>query len=37
LFAAALNQHEVNTLSAIRHFSMLSQAIAHIRTGVTKQ
>jgi hypothetical protein len=36
LFAAALNQHEVNTLSAARHFWMLSQAIRHIRTGVAK-
>lgn len=36
LFAAALNQYEVNTLSAAKHFSMLSQAVRHIRTGVAK-
>ncbi len=36
LFAAALNQHDVNTLMAARHFAMLSQAIRHIRTGVAK-
>ena len=36
LLAAALNQHEVNTLAAARHFWMLSQAIRHIRTGVAK-
>ena len=36
LFAAALNQHEVNTLTAVKHFTMLSTAIRHIRTGVTK-
>lgn len=36
LFAAALNQHEVNTLTAMKHFAALSQAIRHIRTGVMK-
>ena len=36
LFAAALNQYEVNNLTATRHFSNLSQAIRHIRTGVMK-
>ncbi|MGL6073008.1 MAG: hypothetical protein ACRC8S_02480 [Fimbriiglobus sp.] len=36
LFGAALNQHEVNTLMATRHFTTLSQAIRHIRTGVIK-
>ena len=36
LLATALNQHEVNTLTAARHFAMLSQAIRHIRTGVAK-
>ena len=36
LLAATLNQHEVTTLTAARHFSMLSQAIRHIRSGVTK-
>lgn len=36
LFAAALNQHEINTLAAARHFWMLSQAVRHIRTGVAK-
>lgn len=36
LFAAALNQHEVNTLAAARHFWTLSQAIRHVRTGVAK-
>ncbi|MFO0848437.1 MAG: hypothetical protein U0871_07765 [Gemmataceae bacterium] len=36
LFAASLNEHEVATLTAARHFAMLSQAIRHIRTGVAK-
>lgn len=36
LLAATLNQHEVSTLTAARHFTMLSQAIRHIRTGVAK-
>jgi hypothetical protein len=36
LFAACLNQHEVTTLNAARHFAMLSQAIRHIRRGVAK-
>jgi hypothetical protein len=36
LFAATLNQHEVITLTAARHFSMLAQTVRHIRTGVTK-
>ena len=36
LFAAALNQFEVNNLTAIRCFASLSQAVRHIRTGVMK-
>jgi hypothetical protein len=36
LFAASLNEHEVKTLNAARHFAMLSQAIRHIRTGVAR-
>jgi hypothetical protein len=36
LFAVSLNQHEVSTLNAAKHFAMLSQAIRHIRTGVAK-
>jgi hypothetical protein len=36
LFAVTLNEHEVATLTAARHFTMLHQAIRHIRTGVAK-
>ena len=36
LFAATLNQHEVTTLSAARHFAMLATAVRHIRGGVAK-
>lgn len=36
LFAACLNEHEVSTLTAARHFSMLHQAIRYIRSGVAK-
>ncbi len=36
LFATSLNEHEVSTMTAPKHFSMLSQAIRHIRRGVTK-
>jgi hypothetical protein len=36
LFAATLNQHEVSTFTAGKHFAMLSQAVRHIRTGVTR-
>lgn len=36
LFAASLNQHEVTTSTAARHFSGLSQALRHIRGGVAK-
>ena len=37
LFAATLNQHEVNTLTTARHFYALAQAVRHVRTGVTKR
>jgi hypothetical protein len=37
LFAASLNQHEVSTLTAGRHYYALSQAVRHIRGGVTKK
>ena len=37
LFAVTLNEYEVRTLMAHRHFSMLSLAIRHIRTGVTRK
>jgi len=36
LLAVALNQFEVNNLTAMRHFATLSQAVRHIRTGVMK-
>ncbi len=36
LFATTLNQYEVSTLTAAKHFAMLSQALRHIRTGVAK-
>lgn len=36
LFATSLNEHEVSTLMAARHFSMLSQAVRHVRRGVAK-
>ena len=37
LFAVVLNQHEMNTMTAHRHFAGMSQAIRHIRTGVAKR
>lgn len=36
LFGATLNQHEVTTQTASRHFAGLSQAVRHIRGGVSK-
>jgi len=36
LFAVTLNQHEVMTLTAARHFSMLGLALRYIRSGVAK-
>ncbi len=36
LFATTLNEHEVSTMTAARHFSMLSQAVRHVRRGVAK-
>lgn len=36
LFAASLNQHEVSTQTAVRHFSGLTHAVRHIRGGLTK-
>lgn len=36
LFAASLNEHEVERMTAGRHFYALSEAIHHIRRGVTK-
>jgi hypothetical protein len=37
LFTVSLNQYEVNILMAHKHFSMLSQAIRHIRTGISRK
>lgn len=37
LFAACLNQHEVTTLTAGRHFYTLAETIRHIRSGVAKK
>lgn len=37
LFAACLNQHEVSTMVAGRHFYWLADALRHIRRGVTKK
>lgn len=37
LFAATLNQHEVSSMTAGRHYHALSQAIRHVRSGVTKK
>jgi hypothetical protein len=37
LFAASLNQHEVSSMTAGRHFYALSQALRHVRGGVTKR
>jgi hypothetical protein len=37
LFAASLNQHEVSSLTAGRHYYALAQAIRHVRGGVTKK
>lgn len=34
LFAASLNQHEVNTLNAGAHYTLLARAIRHIRDGI---
>lgn len=34
LFAASLNEHEVKSLAAARHFTLLGQAVRHIRAGV---
>jgi hypothetical protein len=36
LFAASLNQHEVSTMTAGRHYYALARAIRHIRGGVVK-
>ncbi len=37
LFAASLNEHEVSTMTAGRHFYSLAEAIRFIRRGVTKR
>ncbi len=37
LFAASLNEHEVTTMTAGRHFYSLAEAIRFIRRGVTKR
>ncbi len=37
LFAASLNEHEVATMTAGRHFYSLAEAIRFIRRGVTKR
>lgn len=34
LFAACLNQHEVNTLTAGSHYTLLYRALRHIRHGI---
>jgi hypothetical protein len=34
LFAASLNQHEVSTLTAGTHYTLLARAIRHIRDGI---
>jgi hypothetical protein len=36
LFAATLNEHEVEKMTAGKHFYALSEAVHHIRRGVTK-
>jgi hypothetical protein len=36
LFGASLNQHEVSTQTASRHFNGLVHAVRHIRSGLTK-
>ncbi len=36
LFASSLNQHEVTTQTATKHFSGLVQAVRHIRGGLSK-
>jgi hypothetical protein len=36
LFAATLNEHEVEKMTAGKHFYALSEALHHIRRGVTK-
>ncbi len=37
LFAASLNEHEVSTMTAGRHFYSMAEAIRYIRRGVTKR
>lgn len=37
LFAASLNQHEVNTLTAGTHYALLCRAIRHIREGIVSR
>ena len=37
LFAASLNEHEVSTMTAGRHFYSMAEAIRFIRRGVTKR
>ena len=37
LFGATLNEHEVSTMTAGRHFYSMAEAIRHIRRGVTKR
>ena len=36
LFAASLNQHEVSNSTAAKHFAGLTQAVRHIRGGLSK-
>lgn len=36
LMSVAMNQHEVSTMLAVTHFSLLSRAVRHIRSGVMK-
>jgi hypothetical protein len=37
LFATCLNEHDVNSMTASRHFYMLAEALRHVRRGVTKR
>jgi hypothetical protein len=37
LFAAALNQHEVNTMTAATHYTLLYRALHHIREGIVSR
>ncbi len=37
LFAASLNQHEVNTLTAGTHYTLLYRALRHIREGIVSR